>query len=81
MMPRRFGEFAAPCAKRQKREAGNKTMREPGYYLILFINEWQPARWSPREDQWEIIGSDVPLDQPGDEDDIKAIGPKLEPPD
>jgi hypothetical protein len=53
-------------------------MREPGYYLILFINEWQPARWSPREDQWEIIGSDVPLS----EDEIQLIGPKLElPPD
>jgi hypothetical protein len=51
-------------------------MREPGYYLILFINEWQPARWSPREDQWEIIGSDVPLS----EDEIQLIGPKLEMP-
>jgi hypothetical protein len=54
-------------------------MREPGYYWILLYDEWQPARWSP-EDGWEGIGTDVPLDQPGDEDDIKAIGPKLEPP-
>jgi hypothetical protein len=76
MTLRRFGGCDVPCVKRQKREAGNKAMREPGYYCILFINEWQPARWSPREDQWEIIGSDVPLS----EDEIQLIGPKLEMP-
>jgi hypothetical protein len=51
-------------------------MREPGYYWILLYDEWQPAKWSQREDAWETIGSDDLFV----EDEIKSVGSKLESP-
>jgi hypothetical protein len=80
MMPRRFGEFAAPCVKRQKREAGNKTMREPEYYWVLLDGDWQPAQWRARFGgecfEWLVIGeADAAY-----RDRITKVGPKQEPP-
>jgi hypothetical protein len=74
MMPRRFGEFAAPCVKRQKREAGNKTMREPEYYWVrykgnaiggMYIHDmydgWQPALYDAAEKDLTLFGHEDPF--------------------
>lgn len=54
---------------------------QPGYYWVLYCNNWQPAEWVIEVDEsemgplWRIIGSDAPC-YPDDED-ITLVGPRI----
>lgn len=57
--------------------------RDPGYYWIFFCGKWTIGKWVVdrdashiHEQSWSVIGSDVPET----DDEIDAVGPKLDPP-